>query len=125
MLRMASADRSTSSADVRKLETEIRIAARPCQSVAPSQQVPSACTRLTTSRVVSSSSSKRTRTWLRTTSLRISTRGCAPSTDAKVQGVRRLNELIAAEPRVSATTIQTVGLKGYDGFAVAVVLAGG
>ena len=48
---MAPADRPTSSAVVRKLETEIRIAARPCQSVAPSQQVPSSCTRRTTSRV--------------------------------------------------------------------------
>jgi predicted O-methyltransferase YrrM len=42
--------------------------------------------------------------------------------DAAVQGVRRLNELIAAEPRVAATAIQTVGAKGYDGFAVALVL---
>jgi predicted O-methyltransferase YrrM len=45
----------------------------------------------------------------------------ADSTDASVQGVRRLNELLAAEKRVSATTIQTVGSKGYDGFAVALV----
>jgi predicted O-methyltransferase YrrM len=43
--------------------------------------------------------------------------------DASVQGVRRLNELIAAEPRVSATAIQTVGEKGYDGFALALVLS--
>lgn len=42
----------------------------------------------------------------------------AGSRDPSVQGVRRLNELIAAEPRVSATAIQTVGSKGYDGFAV-------
>jgi predicted O-methyltransferase YrrM len=47
----------------------------------------------------------------------------AANTDASVQGVRRLNELIAAEPRVSATAIQTVGSKGYDGFAVALVTA--
>jgi predicted O-methyltransferase YrrM len=47
----------------------------------------------------------------------------AESRDAAVQGVRRLNELIAAEPRVSATAIQTVGAKGYDGFAVALVSA--
>ncbi len=46
----------------------------------------------------------------------------AASQDASVQGVRRLNELIAAEPRVSATAIQTVGGKGYDGFAVALVV---
>ena len=45
----------------------------------------------------------------------------ARSRDASVQGVRRLNELIAAEKRVSATAVQTVGMKGYDGFAVALV----
>jgi predicted O-methyltransferase YrrM len=45
------------------------------------------------------------------------------SSDAGVQGVRRFNELLAAEPRVSATAIQTVGSKGYDGFAVALVTA--
>jgi predicted O-methyltransferase YrrM len=43
------------------------------------------------------------------------------SDDPRVQGVRRFNELLAAEWRVSATAIQTVGSKGYDGFAVAVV----
>lgn len=47
----------------------------------------------------------------------------AASDDPNVQGVRRLNELLAAEPRVSATAIQTVGAKGYDGFAVALVTA--
>jgi predicted O-methyltransferase YrrM len=47
----------------------------------------------------------------------------AESRDAAVQGVRRLFELIAAEPRVSASAIQTVGAKGYDGFAVALVSA--
>jgi predicted O-methyltransferase YrrM len=45
----------------------------------------------------------------------------AASHDASVQGVRRLNEMIAAEPRVSATAIQTVGSKGYDGLAIALV----
>ena len=45
----------------------------------------------------------------------------AASSDPLVQGVRRFNELLAAEPRVSATVIQTVGSKGYDGFALAVV----
>ena len=44
------------------------------------------------------------------------------TTDALVRGVRRLNELIAAEPRVSATAIQTVGVKGYDGFVIAMVI---
>lgn len=45
----------------------------------------------------------------------------ADSDDANVQGVRRFNELVAAEPRVTATAIQTVGIKGYDGFAVVLV----
>ena len=43
------------------------------------------------------------------------------SDDPNVQGVRRLNEMIAAERRVSATAIQTVGSKGHDGFAVVLV----
>ena len=46
------------------------------------------------------------------------------SKDADVQGVRRFNERVATERRVSATEIQTVGSKGYDGFAVVLVLAG-
>jgi predicted O-methyltransferase YrrM len=37
------------------------------------------------------------------------------------EGMRRFFELVAAEPRVSGTAIQTVGAKGYDGFAIAVV----
>jgi predicted O-methyltransferase YrrM len=41
--------------------------------------------------------------------------------DAGVQGVRRFYEMLAAEPRLSATAIQTVGDKGYDGFALAIV----
>jgi predicted O-methyltransferase YrrM len=41
--------------------------------------------------------------------------------DAVIQGVRHFYELLAAEPRVSATAIQTVGGKGYDGFALAIV----
>jgi predicted O-methyltransferase YrrM len=45
----------------------------------------------------------------------------AASQDESVQGVRRFNALLAAEPRVSATIVQTVGAKGYDGFAVALV----
>jgi predicted O-methyltransferase YrrM len=40
----------------------------------------------------------------------------ASSDDALVRGVRRFHELVAAEPRLRATTIQTVGTKGYDGF---------
>ena len=45
----------------------------------------------------------------------------AASTDANVQGIRRFNEALAKERRVAATEIQTVGVKGYDGFAVIVV----
>ena len=45
----------------------------------------------------------------------------ADSSDPSVQGVRRFHELLAAEPRVTATAIQTVGSKGYDGFAIALV----
>jgi predicted O-methyltransferase YrrM len=45
----------------------------------------------------------------------------ASSTDALVQGIRRFNEKLAAELRVSATALQTVGVKGYDGFAMALV----
>lgn len=41
--------------------------------------------------------------------------------DANAQGVRRLVDTVAAEPRVSATTIQTVGTKGHDGFLLAIV----
>lgn len=41
--------------------------------------------------------------------------------DAQVEGVRRMIDLVADEPRVSATAIQTVGEKGYDGFLMAVV----
>jgi predicted O-methyltransferase YrrM len=44
--------------------------------------------------------------------------------DATVQGVRRFYELLAADPRVSATAIQTVGLKGHDGFAIGLVTGG-
>ena len=43
------------------------------------------------------------------------------SDDAMVQGVRRFNELLAAEPRLDATILQTVGGKGYDGLAFAFV----
>ena len=46
----------------------------------------------------------------------------ARSREAAVLGVRRLNQLMAAERRVAATAIQTVGAKGYDGFAIALVL---
>ncbi|MEP6664677.1 MAG: O-methyltransferase [Verrucomicrobiota bacterium] len=45
----------------------------------------------------------------------------AVSEDMRVQGVRAMNELIAAESRVDATVVQTVGTKGYDGFALVFV----
>ncbi len=47
----------------------------------------------------------------------------AGSDDPSVQGVRRFNDVLAAERRVAATEIQTVGAKGYDGFAIALVVA--
>jgi predicted O-methyltransferase YrrM len=43
------------------------------------------------------------------------------SRDPTVQGVRRFFELMAGEPRLSATAIQTVGGKGWDGFALAIL----
>lgn len=45
----------------------------------------------------------------------------ATTTDADVQGMRRFFEIAAAERRVTATAIQTVGGKGYDGFSVVLV----
>ncbi len=46
----------------------------------------------------------------------------AASKDPNVLGIRRFSELLAAHPRLSATAIQTVGSKGYDGFVLAYVL---
>ena len=46
----------------------------------------------------------------------------AASPDSRVQGIRRFNEALARDPRVAATIVQTVGAKGYDGMAFAVVL---
>ena len=43
------------------------------------------------------------------------------SRDASVQGMRRFLAMLASEPRVNATAIQTVGAKGYDGFVLAIV----
>ncbi len=49
-------------------------------------------------------------------------RVCEPgSADRNVQGMRRFLDQVANEPRVSATAVQTVGVKGYDGFLLAVV----
>lgn len=44
------------------------------------------------------------------------------SDDPDILGIRRFNEILAGEPRVSATAIQTVGAKGHDGFAIALVV---
>jgi predicted O-methyltransferase YrrM len=44
------------------------------------------------------------------------------SSDPNVLGTRELFTLVESEPRVSATVIQTVGSKGYDGFAMAYVI---
>ena len=41
--------------------------------------------------------------------------------DPNIMGVRRFTELVAAEPRLTTTVLQTVGSKGYDGFAIAIV----
>jgi len=46
----------------------------------------------------------------------------ADSTDDNIQGTRNMFELLAANPHLMATAIQTVGSKGYDGFAMAIVL---
>jgi predicted O-methyltransferase YrrM len=46
----------------------------------------------------------------------------AKSKDPDIRGTRRMFELMAAEPRLSATVMQNVGVKGYDGFALALVL---
>jgi predicted O-methyltransferase YrrM len=45
----------------------------------------------------------------------------AATTDTAVQGMRRFMEIAAAERRVIATALQTVGSKGYDGFSIALV----
>ncbi|MBC9724079.1 O-methyltransferase [Streptomyces sp. TRM68367] len=45
------------------------------------------------------------------------------STDPDIRGTRAAIELIGSHPRLSGTAVQTVGSKGYDGFALARVLA--
>jgi hypothetical protein len=71
--RIASAERSMSSLVVCQPTTDTRITARPRKVLPLSQHVPSRCTRSMTAFVISSSSEKRTSTWLSTTSLRTST----------------------------------------------------
>lgn len=50
--------------------------------------------------------------------------GLADSTsdDAAIRASRKVVELLGSDPRVDGTVIQTVGTKGYDGFAIAVVV---
>ena len=43
------------------------------------------------------------------------------SDDARVQGVRRFIEMIGDNPRLTATALQTVGVKGWEGFTLAMV----
>jgi len=45
----------------------------------------------------------------------------AASRDSNVQGIRAFFDMMAAEPRLSATAVQTVGVKSWDGFSVAIV----
>ncbi len=45
----------------------------------------------------------------------------AASHDPDIQGIRRFNEMLATEPGICATAIQTVGAKGHDGFAIVLV----
>jgi hypothetical protein len=45
----------------------------------------------------------------------------ASNTDRSVLGTRALADALAAEPRLDATAVQTVGDNGYDGFVLALV----
>jgi len=45
----------------------------------------------------------------------------AATVDPDVKGVRRFLELLASEPRVTSTAVQTVGSKGWDGFTLALI----
>lgn len=47
----------------------------------------------------------------------------AGSADDRVQGIRQFMDLLAAEPRIEATALQTVGSKGHDGFVLGIVRA--
>jgi len=47
----------------------------------------------------------------------------ADHADSRVEGIRHFNEILARDPRVSSTILQTVGTKGYDGIAFALVRA--
>jgi predicted O-methyltransferase YrrM len=43
------------------------------------------------------------------------------SRDPSVQGIRTFFDMMSAEPRLDATAVQTVGVKGWDGFSIAIV----
>ncbi|OZB96691.1 O-methyltransferase [Paenibacillus sp. XY044] len=43
------------------------------------------------------------------------------STDPRVQGVRSFYDMLSGHPNISATALQTVGSKGYDGFMIGIV----
>jgi predicted O-methyltransferase YrrM len=45
----------------------------------------------------------------------------ASNSDPAIQGTRKMFELMSRDPRLSSTALQTVGSKGYDGFAMAIV----
>jgi len=45
----------------------------------------------------------------------------ADSEEEATRAQRQLHEMLAGDPRISATTIQTVGVKGYDGFTIGLV----
>jgi len=45
----------------------------------------------------------------------------ASSSDPSIIGTRQMFEWMSRDPRLSATALQTVGAKGYDGFAIAIV----
>ncbi len=47
----------------------------------------------------------------------------ADSTNEDIQGIRRFTEMLATEPRLSSTALQTVGAKGYDGFSISLVVS--
>jgi len=46
----------------------------------------------------------------------------ATSEDAAIRASRKVTELLGSDPRVDGTVVQTVGTKGYDGFAIAMVV---
>ena len=46
----------------------------------------------------------------------------AASEDAAIRASRKVTELLGSDARVDGTVIQTVGTKGYDGFAIAIVV---